>query len=372
MKRKPRKIIKGFSFTNLNLPKFDTKTWILLGMTFFLLLLNLIILPMIKRPKTIKISQVEQNEIRQVIQSVLETFDIPENDVTKLDTLTQIVTANEFPFFNLYKTLKIRVEEVDGEILDCIKQGKRTVIMTIGKNGTKVVKLAFVTSDKKSTPTREIALLLDDFGYSFSKMIRDFLTIDVPLTISIIPGLQFTGRVAEVAQVNKKEILVHMPMEPLYEKFDDDGFAIYCGQRPEVTSIRIKQAFSQIPSAIGMNNHQGSKATADEDLMQNVMSTIKYLDKSFVDSRTTANSVAYRIAKQTNVPCAESSMFLDNQDDPDYIQNQIENLLDIVNEKNWAIAIGHARKNTIEVLTQKIPELKAMGIDFVYVSDVLN
>ncbi|MBN1466172.1 divergent polysaccharide deacetylase family protein [candidate division KSB1 bacterium] len=350
-------------------PALPTKFWILIGLAIVLLVVNFLI-PVARKPST-RLKRATVVEVSETVRDVLGKFDIFDDKITKAEGLTKILIPNDFAFFGFYDVLRSELKNVGASIIDCRKTADGTV-MSIGKGKIVIEDLLFVSSRRVTMTQGNAAIIIDDFGYAFNSLARSFLTMQTPLTISIIPGLAHSQRVAEIAGLHGKEVLVHMPMEPEREKYSDEGFTLITGQDPGKVSLRLRQAFAQIPMAVGLNNHQGSKATADRELMRVVMQSLQGMNKFFVDSRTSQASVAYETARSYRVPAGQNRLFLDAEDDKGFIRKQLAQMSRIAKEQGSVIAIGHVRKKTLDVLQEMIPQLKSSGITFVYVSDVLD
>ena len=135
---------------------------------------------------------------------------------------------------------------------------------------------------------------------------------------------------------------------------------------------RIAEVLKDIPEAVGMNNHQGSSATADGKVMSVVASVLKRNNKYFVDSRTTGKTVAEKIMREIGVPTARRHVFLDNDDSIDKISEKLNELINLARKQGVAIAIGHAKSNTLKVLKDAIPELVKDGYEFEFASQVVD
>ena len=110
-------------------------------------------------------------------------------------------------------------------------------------------------------------------------------------SIAIIPGHIYSQSIGEIADSLGFEIIIHMPMEPYnYDSLSEKGFILSESLNANEVEERIDLAFLEIPSAVGMNNHQGSKATASLQLMKNVARSLKNRNKFFLDSFTNPES----------------------------------------------------------------------------------
>ncbi|SVA68033.1 uncharacterized protein METZ01_LOCUS120887, partial [marine metagenome] len=135
---------------------------------------------------------------------------------------------------------------------------------------------------------------------------------------------------------------------------------------------RMSTALDQIPTAIGANNHQGSKGSADQRIMANVARILKERNLFFIDSRTTKETVAESTMEVYGVPTARRKIFLDNEDDEEKITEQLMELVQEAKESDTAIGIGHVRPKTLNVLKKHIPELQKKGFKFEFVSKMLH
>jgi polysaccharide deacetylase 2 family uncharacterized protein YibQ len=156
------------------------------------------------------------------------------------------------------------------------------------------------------------------------------------------------------------------------ESYRHDDYILLTRHNPGTIRLRIQRAFSLMPQAVGCNNHQGSKATADTAVMRVVLSEIKSLGKHFIDSRTTSESVALEIARQLNCPAASNHIFLDVEDDETYIHGQLDRMVELAKSRGTVIAIGHMRKKTLDVIKRTVPELEARGLRFVHTSQLIK
>lgn len=336
-----------------------------------LLIFNLWIIPIIKPQPAPKPKAKPMLETSHTVRNTLAQFGIYEDSLSPDDSVTQVLIPRDFSFYTFYAVLRSELENIGAEILES-KKTDDGILLTVGKNDDISEHLLFTKSRRVRAQQGVAALIIDDFGYSANRTARDFLDLDVPLTISIIPGLDNSQRIADLANLQGKEVMVHMPMEPLHEKVVDDGFTLYAGQEAGRVSLRLRQAFAQIPMARGLNNHQGSKATADKELMDIVMQTLDGMNKYFVDSWTSPQSVAYETAQRYNVATAQNKLFIDAEDDRTFIRNQLNKMANLAKQNGDVVAIGHVRKRTLSVLQEMIPILKASGVTFVYASDVVN
>ncbi|MEE3188611.1 MAG: divergent polysaccharide deacetylase family protein, partial [Candidatus Neomarinimicrobiota bacterium] len=175
----------------------------------------------------------------------------------------------------------------------------------------------------------EIGLIIDDFGYRNDDISDGFLHLDVKLTCAVIPGHAYSSSFGEKAVSRGHEVIVHMPMENMGENRGEEEFVLRVGMTLDSIKNRVHKALDQIPEAIGMNNHQGSRATTDPEVMNSVAAVLKERNKFYIDSRTTPETVAESIMNNWKVPSARRNVFLDNDHDEEKITRQLLSLVEI-------------------------------------------
>lgn len=215
-----------------------------------------------------------------------------------------------------------------------------------------------------------IAIVLDDFGGGGSAIAARFCAIVQPLTLSILPNEGQVEDLSNRARDNGHEVLVHLPMEP--EGGQDPGAgAIRVDHDNAEIRRRVRQALQKVPHARGINNHMGSKATADERVMQQVLNELKARKLLFLDSRTTASSVAYQMAIDMDLVAFTRDLFLDEVDDAQAIEARLWDLAGMAARAGQAVGIGHDREATLHALTAVLPRLETRGFRFVPISQLL-
>lgn len=222
---------------------------------------------------------------------------------------------------------------------------------------------------ENKTPMRGIiAIIIDDFGYRNDHISNGFLELPAKLTYAIIPGHDHSQLFSKKAYDAGYEIIVHLPMENIGKTYGEEEYVLMSYFQDDEIKSRINSAFDNLPEAIGLNNHQGSRGTADSRVMTLLAGVIKDKKKFFIDSRTTSNSLANSTMRRYNVPTNQRDVFLDNDLDEEKIKTQLYKLADVSERKGIAIGIGHVKPQTLNVLKNEIPVLKQKGFRFEFVS----
>ncbi len=227
-------------------------------------------------------------------------------------------------------------------------------------------------SAQKKKPSPELprlAIILDDLG-SDRAAAQAIFAMPYPLTISVLPNHEHSREIAEEASQRGYQVMLHLPMQSVANEAPEKEEL-----RPGMTSLQVQalldEMLGSIPGAVGVNNHQGSQATSDPALMRELMPTLREKNLFYVDSRTTAATVAFDAAKEAGVPAAFRNVpFLDDVQETAAIQKQLQLALRGAKEKKTAIAIGHPHATTLAALRKFLPTVRANGVQLVFASDL--
>ncbi len=215
----------------------------------------------------------------------------------------------------------------------------------------------------------KIAIVLDDWGYTL-KQVPTLDEIHQPLTVSVLPGLPHSMDVARAARASGHEVILHMPMEAMDRNAPRERKILLTGMPRRQVLDLLSQSLSTVPSARGINNHQGSKATSDAALMEIVLQETKRRGLYFLDSYVTHRSVCAEVARRVQIPFARRAVFLDNEQSDAAIRKQLAELARSASAHGQAIGIGHDRPVTLRVLQRAVPALEKAGYTLVPVSDL--
>ena len=218
----------------------------------------------------------------------------------------------------------------------------------------------------------KIAIIIDDWGQSTANC-KYLKEIPDPLAVSILPGLRHTKDVADCAGLYHKLTMLHLPLEALHNfDFYPSDYIIKTTMKPALVSKIVEEDLAQLPSIEGVNNHMGSKATEDKPLMTIIFKKIKKKGLFFVDSMTAHNTVCEGLAGEMGLSFGKRDVFLDNINSREAIIKQIMLLAQRARHKGYAVAIGHDRHLTMQVLKEEIPFLKNQGFQIVSIKELLN
>jgi len=216
-----------------------------------------------------------------------------------------------------------------------------------------------------------IAVVIDDMGLDKHRSER-VTTLKAPLTLAYMTYADDIDRQTAQAHARGHELMVHMPMQPMSASFDAGPEALDVGLAPDELRRRIGWGLSRFQGFVGVNNHMGSRFTADSAGMRVVMEELNRRGLLFLDSVTTDKSVAGEAARRVGVPFAARQIFLDNEQSVRAVRAQLDKLETLSRKYGAAIAIGHPHDTTIEALTAWLPTVESRGFVLVPLTAVVR
>ena len=205
-----------------------------------------------------------------------------------------------------------------------------------------------------------IAIVLDDMGLDRHNAARA-IGLRAPLTLAFMSYADDLDRQIAVARESGHEIMLHVPMEPV-DAHEDPGPNVLLLDHDEAElRRRLNWVLDRAEGYVGVNNHMGSRFTRDEAAMGIVMAALERRGLAFLDSRTTNESVAEIMADRFSVPVISRDVFLDNEPAPDKIEAQLARVEEIARRQGHAVAIGHPRAATLDILERWLATIEARG-----------
>ncbi|SPF33914.1 conserved hypothetical protein [Syntrophobacter sp. SbD1] len=217
----------------------------------------------------------------------------------------------------------------------------------------------------------KIAIVIDDFGPDV-RIARQFASLPFPVTLSILPHQAHSREIAELAHHAGREVILHLPMEPLDSKKDPGPKALLLSMSGDEIRQNIRGALETSPYFDGVNNHMGSRMTGNAQMMKTILTELKGHGLFFIDSMTTNESKGWETARELNVPTLKRDIFLDNDPSGYAIGSQISKLMKVAKAKGMAVAIGHPRQSTLRSLQEASDRFRKEGIEVVSAHDLMN
>lgn len=214
----------------------------------------------------------------------------------------------------------------------------------------------------------KLAVVIDDAGRDLESQ-HVYESLGIPLTLAVMPNQVHTRDAALSWHAHGLPVILHQPMESV-SGIGMESKAILTSMGDEEIRSLLKSSLSQVPEAVGINNHQGSKATTDRHTMDVVMNELHHRHLFFFDSRTNSTTAADAAAASYGVPYVRNDLFVDNEADVAAISSMIREAAKRAQKYGTYVIIGHCRPKTAEAFRQMVPQLEKEGIQFVYVSSL--
>jgi polysaccharide deacetylase 2 family uncharacterized protein YibQ len=216
-----------------------------------------------------------------------------------------------------------------------------------------------------------LAIIIDDLGSDRAAADAVF-ALGYPLTVSVLPNHEHSMDIAKEAHRRGFQVMLHLPMQSVAGETPEAQELRPGMPAPEVTAL-IDQFLQNVPDVAGVNNHQGSQATADTALMDELMPVLRDRNLFYVDSRTTAATVAYDTAQDFGVRSAFRNVpFLDDVAEVAAVRRQLELAMRGAREKGEAVSIGHPHPATLQALREVLPRAQEQGVRLVLASELVH
>jgi uncharacterized protein len=215
-----------------------------------------------------------------------------------------------------------------------------------------------------------LAIIIDDCG-QWPDTERGFIALPVALTLSVLPYVRYGPQIARDADAAGKGVMMHLPMEPR-SGIDPGAGRVTIAMDDEAIAKAVRDDLAAVPLAAGVNNHEGSRATADDRVMRDVAAVLAERHVFFIDSRTSAATVAERETSAAGVPTARRDVFLDDVAEVVATESQLRRAAALAKAHGSAIAIGHPRPTTLLAVRSLLPELAGAGVTLVLARDLVH
>ena len=210
-----------------------------------------------------------------------------------------------------------------------------------------------------------LSIIIDDLGQSPERDSRT-LALPGPVTMAIMPDTPHATEFARQAHKAGKTVILHMPMDPA-----TGPYAWHPGIPIEELARRLDAALAKVPYAAGINNHMGSRMTAQREPMAWLMGELQRRHLFFVDSRTSAATVAAAEAQAQGLAHVSRDVFLDDVRTTEAIARQLQQGIALARKQGSAVLIGHPYPQTLEVLERELPRLKSQGIELIRLKQMI-
>ncbi len=217
-----------------------------------------------------------------------------------------------------------------------------------------------------------LALIIDDGGYNLENF-KKILALEKPITYAILPEAPYTRETILLVRQKRQQVLLHLPMEPKEGNHAPlERNMIRCGMSPQQIKSIIQNALKQVPEARGINNHMGSKATENLQVMKVLMEVLKKEKLFYIDSNTSLGSVGPLLAEKNGVPFARNEKFIDQEKNVNAIKRAIRQAVKKAQKEGKVVIIGHPYAETEQAFKEMISEIERQGVRLVFASEVVG
>lgn len=216
-----------------------------------------------------------------------------------------------------------------------------------------------------------IAIVIDDMGVDKARSAR-VIKLQAPLTLSFLTYAENLDRQTSDARASGHELMLHVSMEPLSSAVDAGPNVLLTDMADDEIRRRLDWGFSRFTGYVGVNNHMGSKFTANSHAMEVVIEAVKRRGLLFLDSRTSGRTVAAKLARQMHVPSVERNIFIDNVGTVDEVNARLKEVEKFARRNGFVVAIGHPRQATIEALEIWLAGLQDKGFRLAPISTIVS
>ena len=215
----------------------------------------------------------------------------------------------------------------------------------------------------------DLAVVIDDVGYNKSRGLRA-IQLPAEITIAILPFAPHTQKLASAANKAGKDLIIHQPMEAIpapHVRREHD--TLTTDMSPAQFDAAIERAIAAVPLTRGFSNHTGSLLTTQREPMRRFMQHLSNRNMLFLDSRTTAQTVALQVANEFGVPAIRRDVFLDHERTTSAIEDAFAKAIRIARQRGYAVVVGHPYPVTLDFLERTLLELPS-DINLIGISEL--
>lgn len=336
--------------------------------------------PEVKTPAVVK-PKTGETELDLVVRGASEKLGVPQNNLRrrKQDNLVQYsipINRSQMDLTYANMIFKGEMENAGAKLIKGMDTRSRQTLLFAREGITERYELELRHDSsvyKDSQVQKTITIVVDDFGAIGGKLLDGFFELDKEVVFAIFPEEANSISTMQRATAQGRDTIIHVPMEPIgYPRVNPGKNAILVQHKEDRIEKQLSGFINKMPDCIGINNHMGSLATTDPDVMQVVMNTLKRHDKVFLDSRTTNVSVAYQTAQKSHIRAFRNDLFLDSPNiSQSTMEAKINQIIQLANNRQHIIAISHCHnQEKLDYLKSLVNRLKKAGFTLVPLSGI--
>ena len=218
-----------------------------------------------------------------------------------------------------------------------------------------------------------IAIIMSEMGMSESATKTAIQNLPGAVTLSFNPYARELQGWIEQARAAGHEVLLQLPMEPFgYPNNDPGPHSLLTSLTDRENLKRLEWMLGRFTGYSGVTNQMGSRFTSSASDIEPILQVLKSRGLVFLDGRTSAKSVAGKVAAQLGMPVAVNNRFLDNKADRANIDARLADLERIARYTGTAIGVAYPYPVSMERLTVWAQTLNRKGFVLAPVSATAN
>lgn len=216
-----------------------------------------------------------------------------------------------------------------------------------------------------------LVIVVDDLGNHWRAAQR-LASLPITINAAVLPFTPHAQRTAALFRQRGADVLLHLPMEPERYPHERPGYgALFITMPAQQRQLAVGLALAELPEAVGVNNHMGSRLTTDEAAMKDIASVLATKGLFFLDSRTSGRSIAQSVMARSGVPAFGRTHFLDQVPEDTSVQSALDEALDYARRNGFAVALAHPNQATLRVLAKAAERLQLAGVESVTMRQLL-
>lgn len=306
-------------------------------------------------PKPAPVKEVPRRDVvRALVEAALFEENIPRQRITLLPDGLKVSLPEGMAAGELIPSLEEKLVRADRRLRVQRRKGKEGVWAEVWGPEGRIVTVLFY---HPRVQPAQVSIVVDDLGGNLEEA-EAFMELGKPLTLSLLPLQLHTREIAQLAHRRGFEVMVHLPMEPRGYPLRDPGKgALLVSMGAQELRRALDRLLSDVPYAVGVNNHMGSRFMEHPEGVRVVLEALKGKGLFFLDSLTTPRSQGFALARRMGVKAAKRDVFLDNEPKEEVFMRQWRLLLLRAKERGMAVGICHPHPTTLSALLKGLEEL---------------
>ena len=212
-----------------------------------------------------------------------------------------------------------------------------------------------------------VAIVFEHAGASLADL-QPIYAMHRPFGLGIFPHMPYSAQIAREAPSHGLVPMLHLPLESVNPADVGPVSGIVWVRMSDADIVHVVEGdLATVPGVVGVDNHAGSRATADPRVMRAVLAVVRAHGLWFEENRNSPRSVDTEVAHELGVRTIQVTLYLDNP--PRRIEEKVRELIATARRHGWAVGVGHIATGTPQVVRRLLPEFDRAGVEIVPVTE---